>query len=145
MTLLLLAVALADPYALPAPPAPHAPLEDECPTILAVSPGRPLEVLDAEGRPLCGGVLVPTSVYLTLLDAETDARQVRQRHALDVGALQRDLGWERTRREQLEATLAQPVPWLERPGTQRLIGEVHALVVVAAVAGIAVGAVELAQ
>lgn len=130
---------------LPEAPKPHGPVPGQCPVEVALSPGkRPglldgSPLLDEDGRATCGGVLVPTSLYLDLLDSEARVRELERIYTLDTAALERDLGWERERRALLEAELAKPPAFFDRPGTREVIGEAKALLVVGAVALIVVG------
>jgi hypothetical protein len=115
-------------------PAPARPLADECPEAVDLVPGQPLPagLLDAQGRVRCRATVVPTSDLADLLLVDAWAHQAQPRLAL----AQLDLGWEQARRAELEAALNRPIPWTQRPETQRWAGRIETVVTFAVVGGL---------
>lgn len=127
----------------PAVPAPRSPTADECKEPVDLVPGRPLPagLVDARGVVLCRATVVPTSELAYLLDRDTWADQVAPRLALGRLELQRlelTTEWERERANRLQAALDKPPPFWHRPGTQRVVGAVEALLMVVVVGAILV-------
>lgn len=122
-----------DDFAWVLPEAP-SPVAEECSAAVDLVVGQPVpaDLLDKDGNVRCYATVVPTSdlSHLLLVDAwaaRAAPRGVRLR-------LERD--WHRDRSEQLAVALAKPAPWLQRPGTQRVIGNVEAVGLMALAIGV---------
>ena len=87
-------------------------------------------VLSPRGLASCSGVLVPLSDYADLLATEKWAEAVAAQYAVDTGALEMDLEWYKKKLKEE----SEPLPFLERPGTQRWFGRLETLITVGVVA-----------
>lgn len=83
---MILLASLALAADLPAPPAVHAAVEGECRQQEPVRLGERPVFVGLDGKATCRGVLVPTSVYAGLLDAQDDAQLVRNLYEVDAAA-----------------------------------------------------------
>ena len=72
---------------------------------------------------------VPLSDYSDLLATEQWAEALDRRYRLDIASLQQDISWYKSKLE--EETNQKP--FLERPATQRWLGRIETLAVVAVV------------
>jgi len=130
MMILLLGVALAsDPIARPTTSKPVA---GECKKVYPINRGQPLPaaLLPPSGGASCSSVAVPLSQFADLLATEKWGQAVAQKYAIDTDALEMERDWyKRKLKQELE-----PVPFLERPGTQRWFGRLETLVTVGVVA-----------
>jgi len=127
--LLLLALAHADPIERPAPPEPVA---GECAMVYPITRGQPLpfKLLSPSGSSACSAVAVPLSQYADLLNLEVWGKAVSDRYRIDTAELVRERDWYKARLEEE----SEPLPFLERPGTQRWFGRLETLVTVGVVA-----------
>ncbi len=149
MVLVLAALAADAPEPPPLPPEPSfvaVPGSCENPVDLIVGKPPPASLVDPDtGLVKCRAVALGADHAATLqvyyeahvpeLRArwKTDVDELRKLYALDTGALERDLAWERERAEWLVAELNGPVPLLERPAIARTVGRIETLGVVLAV------------
>lgn len=121
---------------LPVPPTPRAPVAQECPSAFKVLPGKPLpeglyDVLPngtIVGK--CAAVAVPTSETFEAADTAIWANEVYDLARVNQVYYIAELKWRDARIVQLETALAEPVPWTDRPGVQRMAGRVEMLVAV---------------
>ena len=127
MIFLFLSTALAGSL-LERPPA-GAPVKGQCNKVYPVQKDKPFpfEVTGQDGTPNCYAVLVPLSDYSDLLTTEAWATSIAQQYQIDTSVLQSDLDRYKGKLE-LET---KPDPWIERPATQRWIGRIETLIVVA--------------
>jgi hypothetical protein len=88
------------------------------------------EMVRESGVAACSAVAVPLSDYADLLQTEEWAEAIAAQYRVETFALESDRDWYKRR---LEAEL-EPLPFLERPGTQRWLGRVETLVTVGIVA-----------
>mgnify|MGYP003638950047 CR=1 FL=1 len=114
MTTILLFLGMAfasDPIERPATPEP---VKGECFKVVPINKGKPLSpvILDTDGIAKCSALAVPLSQFSDLLQTE---------QWLDM-----EIDWYKTKLEQAN----QPVPWVEKPATQRWLGRIETIVVV---------------
>jgi hypothetical protein len=131
ISLILASANAEDKYFLPLRPETPAPVIGECKKVFAIDEGRPLPELfriSPSSSP-CSGLVVPLSDYADLLNTEKWAEAISAQHSLDISVLQMEVDWYKTRLE-LEI---QPLPWLERPSTQRWLGRIETIVIVGVV------------
>tara|TARA_R100000808_G_scaffold24004_1_gene54229 strand:+ start:956 stop:1399 length:444 start_codon:yes stop_codon:yes gene_type:complete len=116
---------------LPDRPTVSAPIEDECAKVYPVRKGQswPSAVRTEQGLPDCYGVLVPLSQYSDLLSTETWATAIAQQYPIDIAELNMQIDWYKARLEEAN----KPVPWMEKPSTQRWFGRIETLAVVVVV------------
>lgn len=130
MILLFLGIALAaEPIKRPETPQPVA---GECAKVYSITRGQPLpsQLLSSSGKAYCSSVAVPLSQFSDLLQTEVWAKSVAQQYKVDTAALEMERDWYKSKlKQELE-----PVPFLERPGTQRWFGRLETLVTVGVVA-----------
>ena len=129
MIFFLLSAALAGPL-LERPPVGEA-VKGQCNKVYPVQKGKPLpaQVVGQDGTPNCYAVLVPLSDYSDLLATEVWATSIAQQYQIDTTVLKSDIDWYKAKLE-LET---KPLPWLERPATQRWLGRIETIVVVGVV------------
>jgi hypothetical protein len=149
LTMVMAALAADAPEPPPLPLAPEfVTVPDSCENPVDLIPGKPppASLVDAKtGLVVCRAVALGADHAATLqvyyegytpqLKArwKTDVDELRKLYALDTGALERDLAWEREQRAWLVAELNRPVPLFERPAVARTVGRVETLGVVVAV------------
>jgi hypothetical protein len=75
-------------------------------------------------------VAVPLSQFADLLQTEKWAKAVASQYTIQTSALEMERDWYKTKLEEE----SKPVPFLERPGTQRWFGRLETLVTVGVVA-----------
>ena len=113
------------------PPQPVTSV-DECTQSTALVLGQPVPAeLLADGVLKCSAVAEPTSSLTYLLAIERYSTAADELHASQLMRLQLERDWYKAK-AQLEL---QPQPWIERPGTQRWLGRLEMLAVVAIVGG----------
>ena len=130
MILLFLGTALAlDPIERPTPPDS---VEGECTKIYSINRGQPLPspLLTSSGTAHCSSVAVPLSQFADLLHTEKWAKAIASQYTIQTNALEMERDWYKTKLEEE----SKPVPFLERPGTQRWFGRLETLVTVGVVA-----------
>jgi len=115
---------------IPRPKAPTA-IDGQCARNFGINKGRSLPPLVLNGGvAACSAVGVPLSDHADLLATEKWAEALAARYLLDVAELTHERDWYKAK---LEKEL-EPVPWLERPSTQRWFGRLETLVTVGVVA-----------
>ena len=116
---------------LPERPVISEPVKDECARVYPVRKGQswPAASRGVEGLPDCYGVLVPLSQYSDLLATETWATAIAQQYPVDIAELNMELDWYKARLDEAN----KPIPWMERPVTQRWFGRIETLAVVVVV------------
>ena len=130
MILLFLGMALAaEPIKRPETPKSVA---GECLKVYSLTRGQPLPspLLSPSGKAHCSSVAVPLSQFSDLLQTEVWAKSVAQQYKVDTAALEMERDWYKRKLEQE----LKPVPFLERPSTQRWFGRLETLVTVGVVA-----------
>lgn len=131
MLFLMLGIALAaDPITRPAPPEM---VEGECAKVYSISQGQPFPFQIVEmpdNTASCEAVVVPLSDYADLLKLEKWGTALEQQYRIDVAELEADREWYKSKLEEE----SEPLPFLERPGTQRWFGRLETLVTVGVVA-----------
>jgi len=107
-------------------------VDGECAKVYPLRRGQPLPpaLLSSPDTLGCSGVAVPLSDYADLLAIEKWAEALTAQYRVDTAALEADRDWYKTKLE--EET--EPLPFLERPGTQRWFGRLETLVTVGVVA-----------
>ena len=127
--LLLLQSALAADA--PERPEPPKQVAGQCERVYAINEGQqlPTSLVVDSGFASCSAVAVPLSDYADLLATEEWAKHVAQRYEIDTTAIERDLNWYKAKLEEVN----RPVPWMERPATQRWFGRIETLSVVVVV------------
>ena len=117
---------------IPDRPVPGDPVKDQCVKVYPMHKDRPLpsDILGVGGSPDCFAVIVPLSEYSDLLTIEVWGTAIAQQYRVDTGELEADLNWYK---EKLEEE-TQPVPFFNRPETQRWLGRIETLVTVGIVA-----------
>ena len=127
MTILLfLGTAFAsDPIERPTTPDP---VMGECYKVLPINKGKvlPQVIVDSSEIAKCSAVAVPLSQFSDLLQTEQWGVAVKSQYKIETSTLQMEIDWYKTKLD--EAT--KPLPWLERPSTQRWLGRIETMVVV---------------
>jgi len=112
-------------------PRPFAHVAGECERVLPLEKGRPLPgvfgIIPSSSP--CSGVVVPLSDYSDLLATESWGKAVSERYTIDITALEADRDWYKAKLQEAN----KPLPFLERPGTQRWLGRIETLVTVGVV------------
>lgn len=126
----LLGTALAASPILRPPPPERVP--GECEKVYPVSLGQPLPdiLLNSSSVAPCSAVVVPLSDYADLLSTEQWGEAVAQMYSIDTKMLEMERDWYKERLKEQ----SKPIPFLERPSTQRWFGRVETLVTVGVVA-----------
>ena len=127
MTLCLLSTLAfaADP---PMRPELPSPVVGQCDKNYGLNKGPPLPstLVDESGSATCSAVVVPLSDYADLLATEEWAKLLAKRYQIDTVELERETDWYKTKLEEAN----QPVPWMEKPSTQRWLGRMETILVV---------------
>ena len=130
MTLFLLSTLAfaADP---PMRPELPSPVVGQCDKNYGLNKGQPLPstLVDESGSATCSAVVVPLSDYADLLATEEWAKLLAKRYQIDTVELERETDWYKTKLEEAN----QPVPWMEKPSTQRWFGRMETILVVVVV------------
>jgi hypothetical protein len=113
-------------------PEKPAEVEGECEKVYPIRRGQPLPspVLSPSGTADCSSVAVPLSQYADLLATEKWAKAIAAQYVVDTSALRMDVDWYKKKLEEE----SEPLPFLERPSTQRWFGRLETLVTVGVVA-----------
>ena len=130
MILLLLGAALAfEPIERPAPPES---VDGECSRVYPINRGQPLPspLFSPSGNAGCSSVAVPLSQFADLLQTEVWGDAVYRQCCIITAALEMELDWYKKKIEEE----SQPLPFFERPGSQRWMGRIETLVTVGIVA-----------
>ena len=130
MTLFLLST-LAFAAAPPMRPELPSPVVGQCDKNYGLNKGQPLPstLVDESGSATCSAVVVPLSDYADLLETEEWAKLLAKRYQIDTVELERETDWYKTKLEEAN----QPVPWMEKPSTQRWFGRMETILVVGVV------------
>ena len=127
--LLISSIALGNDL-IPRPEAPQA-VDGECDKTYPLRKGQPVpSILAYPSGASCSGLVVPLSSYADLLATEKWAEAISAQYGIDVAALEADRDWYKKKLEEE----SKPLPFLERPGTQRWFGRIETLVTVGVVA-----------
>ena len=130
MTLFLLSTLAfaADP---PMRPEVPQPVVGQCDKNYGLNKGQPLPstLVDESGSATCSAVVVPLSDYADLLETEEWAKLLAKRYQIDTVELERETDWYKAKLEEAN----QPVPWMEKPSTQRWFGRMETILVVGVV------------
>ena len=124
--LLFLGTALAsDPIERPVAPNP---LDGECYKVIPINKGQAISqvVVDSSGVAKCSAVAVPLSQFSDLLQTEQWSVAIQSQYKIETSKLDMEIDWYKNKLEQSN----QPVPWLERPATQRWLGRIETIVIV---------------
>lgn len=130
MTLFLLSALAfaADP---PMRPELPQPVVGQCDKNYGLTKGQPLpsNIVDESGSATCSAVVVPLSDYADLLVTEDWAKLLAKRYQIDTVDLERETDWYKSKLEEAN----QPIPWMERPSTQRWLGRMETILIVGVV------------
>ena len=124
--LLFLGTAFAsDPISRPATPNP---VDGECYKVLPINKGKalPQVIVESPGIAKCSAVAVPLSQFSDLLQTEQWGVSVQSQYKIETSTLQMEIDWYKTKLDEV----TKPLPWLERPSTQRWLGRIETMVVV---------------
>ena len=129
--ILLLLSQLAFAADAPERPEPPKPVAGQCERVYGINEGQqlPTSLVVDPGFAACSAVAVPLSDYADLLATEEWAKHVAQRYEIDTASLERDLDWYKAKLDEAN----KPVPWMEKPATQRWFGRIETLAVVVVV------------
>ena len=125
-TLLFLGMAFAsDPIERPATPDP---VDGECYKVLPINKGKAISptVVGSDGIAKCSALAVPLSQFSDLLQTEQWGVAIQSQYKIETSMLQMEIDWYKTKLEESN----QPLPWLERPETQRWLGRIETIVIV---------------
>jgi len=130
MTFLLLS-GLAWAVDMPERLPPIADVPGQCSMTYPIEAGKliPSTILGQDSKALCSAIAVPLSDYSDLLATESWGKAVSERYTIDITALEADRDWYKAKLEEAN----KPLPFLERPGTQRWLGRIETLVTVGVV------------
>tara|TARA_R110000824_G_scaffold385420_2_gene579681 strand:- start:270 stop:716 length:447 start_codon:yes stop_codon:yes gene_type:complete len=124
--LLFLGTAFAsDPIDRPATPDP---VKGECFKVVPINKGKLLSpvIIDTDGIAKCSALAVPLSQFSDLLQTEQWGVAIQSQYKIETARLDMEIDWYKTKLEQAN----QPVPWVEKPATQRWLGRIETIVVV---------------
>jgi hypothetical protein len=130
--ILLLLSALCFGADLPPRPEVPKPVEGQCDKTYGMTQGKPVPnavAVDLHSAS-CSAVIVPLSDYADLLSTEEWAKLVATRYKIDTADLERERDWYKAKLEEEN----QPIPFIDRPSTQRWFGRIETLVTVGVVA-----------
>ena len=125
-TLLFLGTALAsDPTA--RPPVSD-PVEDECFKVIPLNKGQSISpiIIDDSMKAKCSAVVVPLSQFSDLLQTEKWGVAIQSQYKIEVARLDMEIDWYKSKLEQAN----KPIPWVEKPASQRWLGRIETIVVV---------------
>tara|TARA_R110001583_G_scaffold153179_1_gene304948 strand:+ start:348 stop:788 length:441 start_codon:yes stop_codon:yes gene_type:complete len=110
---------------------PIASVPGQCAMTYPIETGKlmPSTILGQDSKALCSAIAVPLSDYSDLLATESWGKAVSERYTIDITALEADRDWYKAKLEEAN----KPLPFLERPGTQRWLGRIETLVTVGVV------------
>jgi len=124
MLLALMLPALASE--LPDPPEFERTAPSGCRGVIGIDPGDPVPGTFEGGVSVCSYVMVPVDVHADLLLWRSHAEQVRGLYLIETTELtakmEEGFSWRDSRIEELE----QPIPLMQRPNTQRVVGAIEA-------------------
>jgi hypothetical protein len=126
MILLFLGMAFAsDPIDRPATPDP---VKGECFKVLPLNKGQTISpvVVGPDGIAKCSALAVPLSQFSDLLQTEQWGVAIQSQYKIETARLDMEIDWYKAKLEQAN----QPVPWVEKPATQRWLGRIETIVVV---------------
>ena len=127
MTILLfLGMAFAsDPNDRPAVPDP---VDGECSKVVSINKNQTVSpiILSSNDLAKCSAVAVPLSQFSDLLQTEKWGVAIQSQYRIETARLDMEIHWYKTKLEQAN----QPVPWLEKPSTQRWLGRIETIVIV---------------
>jgi hypothetical protein len=128
MTTILLFLGMAfasDPIERPATPEP---VKGECFKVMPINKGEPPSpvILDTDGIAKCSALAVPLSQFSDLLQTERWGVAIQSQYKIETARLDMEIDWYKTKLEQVN----QPIPWVEKPATQRWLGRIETIVVV---------------
>jgi len=130
MIILLIGMALAS-EPITRPEVPES-VDGECARVYPINRGQPLPQppFSPSGTAECSGVVVPLSQFADLLQTEEWGKAVAHQYSIKTASLEMEVDWYKKKLEE-EST---PLPFFERPGTQRWMGRIETLVTVGIVA-----------
>ena len=130
MTILLfLGMAFAsDPIERPATPTP---VDGECYKMIPINKGKAVSqvIVDTSGVAKCSAVVVPLSQFSDLLQTEAWGVAIQSQYKIETSRLDMEIDWYKKKLEQAN----KPVPWIEKPSTQRWLGRLETIVIVGVV------------
>ena len=127
--LLFLGMAFAsDPIERPATPAP---IDGECYKVIPINKGKAISpvVMGLDGIAKCSAVAVPLSQFSDLLQTEQWSVAIQSQYKIETSRLDMEIDWYKSQLEKAN----QPVPWMERPSTQRWLGRMETILIVGVV------------
>ena len=81
---------------------------------------------DDDDPPFPSALAVPLSQFSDLLQTEQWGVAIQSQYKIETARLDMEIDWYKTKLEQAN----QPVPWVEKPATQRWLGRIETIVVV---------------
>jgi len=124
--LLFLGMAFAsDPIERPAVPDP---VDGECLKVVPINQNQTISpiITNPDGILKCSAVAVPLSQFSDLLQTEKWGVAIQSQYKIEVARLDMEIDWYKHKLEQAN----QPVPWMEKPSTQRWLGRIETIVIV---------------
>jgi len=124
--LLFLGMAFAsDPIERPAVPDP---VDGECLKVVPINQNQTISpiITNPDGIAKCSAVAVPLSQFSDLLQTEKWGVAIQSQYKIEVARLDMEIDWYKHKLEQAN----QPVPWMEKPSTQRWLGRIETIVIV---------------
>ena len=127
MTILLfLGMAFAsDPIDRPVAPDP---VDGECLKVVPINKNQaiPSIILSSNALAKCSAVAVPLSQFSDLLQTEKWGVAIQSQYKIETARLDMEIDWYKNKLQQAN----QPVPWMEKPSTQRWLGRIETIVIV---------------
>jgi len=127
MTILLfLGMAFAsDPIDRPSTPDP---VVGECFKVVPINKSKPFSsiILGSDNLAKCSAVAVPLSQFSDLLQTEQWGVAIQSQYKIETARLDMEIDWYKTKLDQAN----KPVPWIEKPSTQRWLGRMETIVIV---------------
>jgi len=113
---------------LPRPEAPEK-VDGECQKTYPIRAGQsfhPSLLSSSPSIAACSGLVVPLSDYADLLSTEQWAKSLEAQFRVEVSAIEMERDWYKNKLEQAN----EPLPWLDRPTTQRWLGRIETIAIV---------------
>ena len=127
--LLFLGMAWAsDPIERPSTPDP---VDGECYKVMSINKGQAVSevVVGSDGMAKCSAVAVPLSQFSDLLQTEQWGVAIQSQYKIETSRLDMEIDWYKSQLEKAN----QPVPWMEKPSTQRWLGRMETILIVGVV------------
>ena len=109
-------------------PMALAPVEGECVKVVPINKSQTISpiITNPDGIAKCSAVAVPLSQFSDLLQTEKWGVAIQSQYKIEVAKLDMEIDWYKNKLQQAN----KPVPWIEKPASQRWLGRIETIVVV---------------